>query len=100
MPAYLIVTAALHDREAFLAGYGAAAARLVQSLGARYRLMRPDGLVLEGDGPERVSVVIEEWPDRDTVLRFWNSPEYAEVRRLREGLADCRVVVVESEAPL
>lgn len=100
MPAYLIVTAVLHDREAFLEGYGVAAAKLVQGLGARYRLMRPDGLVLEGDGPEQVSVVIEEWPDRETVLRFWNSPEYAEVRRLREGLADCRVVVVESETPL
>lgn len=100
MPAYLIVTAVLHDREAFIEGYGAAAARLVQSLGARYRLMRPDGQVLEGDGPERVSVVIEEWPDRETVLKFWNSPEYAEVRRLREGLADCRVVVVESDTPI
>lgn len=100
MPAYLIVTAVLHDRQAFLDGYGAAAARLVQSLGARYRLMRPDGQVLEGDGPARVSVVIEEWPDRETVLRFWNSPEYAEVRKLREGLADCRVVLVEADTPL
>ncbi|MBX3478457.1 MAG: DUF1330 domain-containing protein [Brevundimonas sp.] len=100
MPAYLIVTAVLHDREAFLAEYGAAAARLVQSLGGRYRLMRPDGQVLEGEGPERVSVVIEEWPDRQTVLNFWNSPEYAEVRKMREGLADCRVVLVESEAPI
>jgi uncharacterized protein (DUF1330 family) len=100
MPAYLIVTAVLHDREAFLEGYGAAAARLVQSLGGRYRLMRPDGQVLEGDGPERVSVVIEEWPDRQTVLNFWNSPEYAEVRKMREGLADCRVVLTESETPL
>ena len=62
--------------------------------------MRPDGQVLEGDGPDQVSVVIEEWPDKETVLRFWNSPEYAEVRKLREGLADCRVVVVESDTPL
>lgn len=100
MPAYLIVTAVLHDRQAFLDGYGAAAVQLVQSLGARYRLMRPDGQVLEGDEPHQVSVVIEEWPDKETVLRFWNSPEYAEVRKLREGLADCRVVVVESDTPL
>lgn len=100
MPAYLIVTAVLHDRQAFLDGYGAAAAELVTRLGARYRLMRPDGQVLEGDGPRQVSVVIEEWPDRETVLRFWNSEEYAAVRRLRDGLADCRVVLVESDTPL
>ncbi len=100
MPAYLIVTAALPDRQAFRAGYGAAAAELVTRLGARYRLMRPDGEVLEGGGPQQVSVVIEEWPDRETVLRFWNSPEYAAVRRLRDGLADCRVVLVESDVPL
>lgn len=100
MPAYLIVTAALHDRETFLKGYAAAAAKMVAERGARYRLMRPDGLVLEGDGPSKVSVLIEEWPDRATVLEFWNSPEYAEVRKLREGIADCRVVVVESETPL
>lgn len=100
MPAYLIVTAVLHDRAAFLEGYGAAAAELVGKLGARYRLMRPDGEVLEGEGPSPVSVVIEEWPDKATVMAFWNSPEYAEVRRLREGLADCRVVVVESPDPL
>ena len=90
----------LHDRETFIEGYGNAAAKLVQSLGARYRLMRPDGLVLEGDGPAQVSVVIEEWPDKETVLKFWNSPEYAEVKALRDGLADCRVVVVESDTPL
>ncbi|MEZ5487501.1 MAG: DUF1330 domain-containing protein [Steroidobacteraceae bacterium] len=42
----------------------------------------------------------EEWPDRETVLEFWNSAEYAEVRKLREGIADCRVVVVDSETPL
>lgn len=100
MPAYLIVTAVLHDRASFLEGYGAAAAKLVQSLGARYRLMRPDGQVLEGDGPEQVSVVIEEWPDKASVLAFWNSPEYAELRKLRDGLADCRVVLVESPDPL
>lgn len=100
MPAYLIVTAVLHDRPAFLEGYGAAAAKLVGKMGGRYRLMRPDGEVLEGAGPSPVSVVIEEWPDKAAVMAFWNSPEYAEVRKLRDGLANCRVVLVEAPEPL
>ena len=41
MPAYMIVTAAIADRDAFIAGYGQAAAKLVAAHGGRYVLMAP-----------------------------------------------------------
>jgi uncharacterized protein (DUF1330 family) len=39
-------------------------------------------------------VVVSEWPSRTSALAFWNSPEYAEVKKLREGLADVEVILV------
>jgi len=95
MPAYMIVTCVVHDRAAFLDGYGRAAAALVERFGGRYRLHAGGGIGLEGmeDG---TSAVVSEWPDKAAALRFWNSPEYAEARQLREGLADCRVLLVEA----
>ena len=42
------------------------------------------------------SVVISEWPDEAAALAFWNSPEYAEAKRLREGLAEVSVLLIEA----
>ena len=43
-------------------------------------------------------MVISEWPDKETAKRFWNSAEYAEVKKLREGIADCQVLLIEAPA--
>ena len=94
MAAYLIVTAQLRDRERFLAGYAPAAAALTARFGGEYVLRAPGAEVLEGDHPGG-SVVVSRWPDRATALAFWQSPEYADVRRLRDGIADCQVLIVE-----
>lgn len=94
MTAWLVVTAVVHDRERFMAGYGPAAARLVEQFGGRYVIRAPGAVALEGDGPAGASVVVSEWPSRAAALAFWNSPEYAEVRRLRDGLADVDVLLV------
>jgi uncharacterized protein (DUF1330 family) len=41
-------------------------------------------------------MVISEWPDRDAAKTFWNSPEYAEARKLREGVADVQVLLIDA----
>ena len=96
MPAYMIVVAKVADREAFISGYGAAAGALVDRFGGRYLLRCPGAELLEGSFGEGASIVISEWPDKETVHRFWNSPEYAEAKKLREGLADCQVLLIEA----
>jgi uncharacterized protein (DUF1330 family) len=98
MPAYMIVHAKILDRDKFIKGYGTAAAALVEKFGGRYIMMASGAEVLEGDMDPDASVVISEWPDKATALQFWNSPEYAEVKKLREGIADARVVVIEAPA--
>ncbi|TNF87351.1 MAG: DUF1330 domain-containing protein [Gammaproteobacteria bacterium] len=96
MPAYMIVTAKISDREKFLAGYAGAAGALVEQFGGRYILRGVGADLLEGSFGEGASMVISEWPDKETAERFWNSAEYAEVKKLREGIADCQVLLIES----
>lgn len=95
MPAYMIVTAAIHDRERFIAGYGAAAAALIPQFGGEYLLRGPGAECLEGEFGDGASMVISKWPDRASARAFWNSPEYAEARKLREGLADVQVLLID-----
>jgi uncharacterized protein (DUF1330 family) len=96
MAAYMIVTAKIKDRESFVAGYGAAAAKLVEQFGGKYVLRGPGAELLEGDFGDGASMVISEWPDKETAKRFWNSPEYAAAKKLREGAADVQILLIEA----
>ncbi len=100
MPAYMIVTAKVHDRQAFIDGYGKAAAALIGRFGGRYLIRGPGAQLLEGDFGDGGSIVVSEWPDKAAALAFWNSPEYAEAKALREGLADVQVLLIEAPAIL
>ena len=96
MTAYMIVTAKISDRDRFIAGYGKSAGALVNQFGGRYVLMGPGAELLEGEFGDGASMVISEWPDKETAKRFFNSPEYKEVKKLRAGIADCQVLLVEA----
>ena len=96
MPAYMIITARIADRAAFISGYGPAAAKLVAQFGGCYVLRGPGATLLEGDFGDGASVVISEWPDREAALAFWNSPEYAAVKQLRAGIAEVQVLLIEA----
>lgn len=97
MTAYMIVTAKIVDRDAFINGYGKAAAALVAQFGGKYVFRAPGALLLEGSFGDSSSVVISEWPDQEAALRFWSSPEYADAKKLRDGLAECQVLLVEGQ---
>ena len=96
MPAYMIVTADIADRDAFIQGYGKAAGALVDRFGGRYILRGPGAECLEGKFGDGASMVISEWPDKAAARAFWNSAEYAEVKKLREGIANCQVLLIEA----
>ncbi len=98
MAAYMIVTANISDRDRFINGYGKSAGALVSKFGGRYILMGPGAELLEGSFGNGASMVISQWPDKETAKRFWNSPEYQEVKKLREGIADCQVLLIEAPA--
>ena len=96
MPAYMIVIAKIKDRDAFINGYGAAAGKLVEAFGGKYVLRGPGAELLEGNFGDGASMVISEWPDKAAAKAFWNSPEYAEAKKLRDGIADCQVLLIEA----
>lgn len=97
MPADMIATCQIHDREKFISGYGAAAGALVGKFSGRYLLRAPGAELLEGNFGDGASMVISEWPDKAAVHAFWNSSEYAEAKKLREGIADCQVLPIEAD---
>ncbi|MEM7568464.1 MAG: DUF1330 domain-containing protein [Pseudomonadota bacterium] len=96
MPANMIVNAKIADREGFINGYGKAAADLIPKFGGTYLLRGPGAELLEGDFGDGASMVISEWPNKEAAKAFWNSPEYAEAKKLREGMADVQVLLIEA----
>lgn len=96
MSAYMIIAAKIRDRDAFREGYGQAAAALVQRFGGEYVVLGPGAELLEGTLEGYSSVAISRWPDKATAKAFWESDDYAEVKKLREGLADVEVILLEA----
>ena len=96
MAAYMMIACRISDRDKFIAGYGKEAAKLVEQFGGEYLVVAPGATLLEGTLEGYSSVAISRWPDRDAAMTFWNSDEYAAVRKLREGIADVEVLLVDS----
>ena len=98
MKAYMIVRAEIFDREQFVSGYGKEAGKLVKKFGGRYLVKVPNAIALEGINAENNSVVISEWDSKESCLEFWNSEEYQEVKTMRNGIANCDVIIIESDS--
>jgi uncharacterized protein (DUF1330 family) len=96
MAAYLVVNVVIHDREKFMA-YGKATAVLVEKMGGRYLVLGGARETLEGAWPEGKTVV-SEWPSREAALAFWHSPEYAAAKKMREGISEAQIILVEGVA--
>ena len=95
----MIVIADLSDRERFLAGYAREVPPLVARFGGRYLVKGAGGTFLEEPWCDHPSALVSEWPDRAAALAFWNSPEYAAARRLRDGTGRFQMLVIDSPAP-
>ena len=94
-PAYLLVQGRVTDREGFKA-YSAALPPIYRKYGGEYLALVPAALVevAEGEAEER-SVVLARFPSRAAARAFWDSPEYAAAKRLREGKGSFFVAILE-----
>lgn len=97
MTAWLVITAKVHDRAAFMAGYAPAAAKLVAQFGGEYEIRARGVETLEGADVDGASVVVSRWSDRGAAKAFWDSPEYRAVAKLREDIADVTVLLVADD---
>ena len=94
-PAYLLVQGHVTDREGFKA-YSAALPPIYRKYHGKYIAMVPAPTVevVEGE-PENRSVVIARFPSREDARAFWNSPEYAEAKKLRAGKGTFYVAILD-----
>jgi uncharacterized protein (DUF1330 family) len=93
--AYLLVQGHVTDREGFKA-YSAALPPIYRKYRGQYIALVPAPLVevVEGE-PEDRSVVIARFPSREDARAFWNSPEYAEAKKLRAGKGTFYVAILD-----
>ena len=93
MPAYLIIETDVHDPEQY-ERYKAASPAAVAAGGGRFIVRGGEMAVLEGDWtPSRL--VVLEFESIDAAKTWYASEEYQQMKRLREGAADLKIVAVE-----
>jgi uncharacterized protein (DUF1330 family) len=93
VPAYIIVETDIHDPEQYEL-YKQASPAAIAAGGGRFIARGGEIAVLEGDWePKRL--VMLEFEDLEAVKRFYDSPEYQQARRLREGAAGFNMVAVQ-----
>jgi uncharacterized protein (DUF1330 family) len=93
VPAYVIYQADVTD-EARYADYRAQAGPSVVAAGGKYLVRGGDGEAMEGDLPASRTVVVE-FPTRAAARAWYQSAEYAEIRKLRAGIAKATLYVVD-----
>ncbi|MET8688018.1 DUF1330 domain-containing protein [Streptomyces sp. NPDC004732] len=97
MPAYAIVTIDVLDEEAALA-YAQVAQRSILDHGGRYLVAGPTPEPVEGTWDSSRLVVLE-FPDMARLEEWYDSPEYREARRIREGKVRVALLFAEGSPP-
>ena len=93
MPAYVAVQIDVRDATTY-ERYKELAPPSIAAYGGRYLVRGGATTTLEGDwSPARF--VILEFPSVDLARRWWDSPEYAEAKALRQASASTQMLLVE-----
>lgn len=91
MPVYLIAEIDPTEPEAY-AEYVESVPEIIELFGGRFLVRGGDPFVLEGRwSPERLVVV--EFPNEETLRAFYDSPEYAPLKAIRQRTTNSRLVV-------
>ncbi len=98
MPAYLVATEIVKDMEKYRK-YQMAAAPVIQREGGRLIAVSSKGPVevLEGKFDSQILLIIE-FPDMDAIKRFYNSKEYQEAKKIREGTTTFNIWAVPASS--
>lgn len=93
MPAYVVVEVDVEDPETY-ERYKPLVPQSVAHFGGRFLVRGGRTETLEGAwSPSRF--VIVEFPDADRARQWWNSPEYAEAKGLRQASSKTQMILVE-----
>ena len=93
MSAYIVIRIEA-DEPALLKDYQTATPQIIEKYRGNFIVRGGSTITLEG-APETRRIVIIEFPTMSDAEAFYNSPEYSEARKLREGIAVAEFVAVE-----
>ena len=69
---------------------------IIAKFGGRFVARAGRTVTLEG-APAKSRVVIIEYPSFERAQAFYNSPEYQQIKKLREGAANAQFILVEGQ---
>jgi uncharacterized protein (DUF1330 family) len=93
MPAYLISIVSVKNQQQYME-YATRANKAMAKYGGKFLLRGAPLEVLEGSAPgERV--VVSEWESAEQARKYYRSPEYAEARAKRVGIAEATIMLFE-----
>ena len=93
MPAYLISVVNVKDPAQYME-YATRANKAAAKYGGKFLLRGAPLEVLEGRAPgERV--VVSEWESAEQARAYYNSPEYAQAKAKRAGIAEATIMLFE-----
>lgn len=93
MPAYIVARVDARD-PALLKDYQAAVPPILAKYGGKFIARGGSVVTLEGPAEAR-RVVLMQFPAMSDAEAFYRSAEYAQARKLREGLATIEFIAVE-----
>lgn len=93
MSAYIIIRIAVDD-PMVLKAYQAVTPAIIEKYKGKFIVRGGASVTLEGPTESR-RIVVLEFPELADAEAFYNSPEYSEAHKLREGLATFEFVAVE-----
>jgi uncharacterized protein (DUF1330 family) len=93
MPAYLISIVNVKNPDQYME-YATRANKAAAKYGGKFLLRGAPLQMMEGRAPgERV--VVSEWQSAEQAQAYYNSPEYAEAKAKRAGIADATIMLFE-----
>lgn len=93
MPAYVIANIRVQDAEAY-DEYRRAVPAVIERFGGRYLVRGGRHDALEGD-MSLGRVIVLEFPSYEAARRWYDSPEYAAAKEIRQGCSVGEVLIVE-----
>ena len=97
MPAYVVAWVAVTDPES-MGRYGAEVIAVTERYGGRYLFSGPGAEGLEGDW-QADGMAIIEFPTHEDARRWYDSPEYAPLRALRQAAGPTSLLMTPDTAP-
>ena len=95
MAAYVIVQENLNGDQAPFEEYRRQVIATFEPYGGKFLARGGKLTVLEGEWPERRRVIIE-FPSLEAARKWWDSPEYAEAKALRQSCAKTQMLLVDA----